>query len=468
MDQHGKGAATRSRSGRIVAAAGLALAFTAGSAIEAYAQRCKPSRPRPPVVISHMGLCEFDPETMSFAGKPAEQAMCLMRAAEVSRNRNVGPMLEGIPSGIASRVGQTTGLPDRDALAAHLVELGLVWDYAPFLWTPLARARDNDMESPQVRYFVIHDTSSPFIGGRPFPSDIDENQSINNLARYDCKDDWALAHVFINRGGKMLLSRELSEPWRATKFERATVFEGALKGLFLHVELVQPRGSLPGRGRNDARAPDPGFSQAQYDRLALVYVLASVRADRWLIPAFHAALDSGIRGGHDDPQNFDIDTFATSIDTLVDRLMQGPAAVASVTIEAAPEAAASAEHGSTSVVRASLGRQAASPTMPAIADAPAIATSGAASETSATVIPATATLDPPPETAVETPTTAQPVVQHAAPAPKQQAWKQQAWKQPQAWKRQGWKRQSWKRQAWQRKSYRSRYVSSKPKSRHRR
>ncbi len=104
----------------------------------------------------------------------------------------------------------------------------------------------------------------------------------------------------------MLLGHELSQPWRATRFERATRFGTDLKGLFLHVELVQPRRSQPGRGRgNDALAPTPGFSDIQYDRLALIYTIASVRAGRWLIPAFHVAIDSGIRGGHDDPQNFE-------------------------------------------------------------------------------------------------------------------------------------------------------------------
>ena len=80
------------------------------------------------------------------------------------------------------------------------------------------------------------------------------------------------------------------------------------------------RAAASAAGRNDARAPDPGFSDAQYDRLALIYVIASVRAERWLIPAFHAAIDSGIRGGHDDPQNFDVDAFGWSIDRLVRRL----------------------------------------------------------------------------------------------------------------------------------------------------
>jgi hypothetical protein len=92
-------------------------------------------------------------------------------------------------------------------------------------------------------------------------------------------------------------------------------------GLFLQVELIQPRRAAPGRGRrNDALAPTPGFSRAQYERLALVYTIASVRAGRWLIPAFHAPIDAGIRGGHDDPQNFELDAFATSLETLLARL----------------------------------------------------------------------------------------------------------------------------------------------------
>jgi len=316
-----------------------AAAYLCTTAVEAYAQNCKPRRPRPPITLTTLGPCEFNPETFSFAGTPAEQIRCLLRSAD--RTRNLGPQLDRVPAALASRAGQPDGLPDRDALVAHLIALGLVWDYAPFLWQPLSRARDNDPDAPQARYLVIHDTSSPFIGGRPFPADIDENRNINSLARYMCKDDWAFAHVVINRGGKMLLSRELSEPWRAMKFERATRFGTDLKGLFLHVELVQPRGSMPGRGhRNDARAPDPGFSAAQYERLALIYVIASVRSGRWLIPAFHAAIDAGIRGGHDDPQNFALDAFAASVDRLVHRLLHGePAVAARPAATASPTAA---------------------------------------------------------------------------------------------------------------------------------
>ena len=68
------------------------------------------------------------------------------------------------------------------------------------------------------------------------------------------------------------------------------------------------------------KAPIRPFTAAQYDRLALLYVIASVRSSRWLIPAYHAALDADIRNGHDDPLNFDAESFANSIAKLVDTL----------------------------------------------------------------------------------------------------------------------------------------------------
>jgi len=72
------------------------------------------------------------------------------------------------------------------------------------------------------------------------------------------------------------------------KFERALFVGNALKGLFLHVELIQPRRRGPGRHSNDIAAPNPGFTAAQYRQLALLYTIASVRAGEWLIPAFYA------------------------------------------------------------------------------------------------------------------------------------------------------------------------------------
>ena len=294
----------------------------------ALSNNCKPIHPRPLIILKDMGACRFDPQTLSFGGEPAEQARCLMRGMDASRN--LGPALETLPPALANRVGRDSGLPAREALSAFLSKQNLEWDFAAHLWQPLSRARDDDPDAPMARYFVIHDTSGPSLGHRSFPSDLDVNPKINSLAGFKCNDGWGKAHVVVNRSGGMLLDHELSIPWRETKFERAVNFAGALKGLFLHVEMIQPRRSA-GRWGGDAQSPDPSFTTAQYDRLALLYVIASVRAGRWLVPAFHAAIDAHIRNGHDDPLNFDAQSFAGSLDGVVAAL-QTPAVTPAETV----------------------------------------------------------------------------------------------------------------------------------------
>jgi len=311
--------------GGAVAMAGLAALVLALSANAALSASCKPSHPRPPIVLKDMGACAFDPQTLSFAGTPREQARCLMRGMDATRN--LGPKPDHLPPALASRIGQTGGLPTREALSGLLSRQNLEWDFAAYLWQPLSRADDDDPGAPMARYFVIHDTSGPSFGRRAFPADIDTSTKINNLASFKCRDGWGKAHVVVNRFGGMLLDHELEIPWRETKFERAVNFAGALKGLFIHVEMIQPRRSAVGpdrQRRNDAQSPDPSFTRAQYDRLALLYVIASVRAGQWLVPAFHAAIDAHIRNGHDDPLNFDIASFAASLDAVVDRLHGAP------------------------------------------------------------------------------------------------------------------------------------------------
>ena len=269
-----------------------------------------------------MGACAFDPQTLSYSGDPVAQAKCLMRGMDATRN--LAPTLESLPPALASRVGQDSGLPSREALSTFLSKENLEWNFAAYLWRPVSRAHDNDPEAPPARYFVIHDTSGPNYGHRSFPDDIDVRTKINNLDRFKCSDEWGKAHVVVNRPGEMLLDHDFAIPWRETRFEQAANFAGALKGLFLHVELMQPRRSADGRGwRNDAQPPNPAFTAAQYDRLALLYVIASVRAEHWLIPAFHAAIDAGIRDGHDDPLHFDVASFADSVERVVDEVADG-------------------------------------------------------------------------------------------------------------------------------------------------
>ncbi len=303
---------------RSLLATGLASAMLLGSVQAGLSNQCKPSHFRAPFFVKSMGACAFDPETLSYAGTPVEQAMCLMRGMDATRN--LGPPLQSLPPGLSSRIGQATGLPSREALSGYLSTQNLETDFAAHLWQPLSRAHDNDPDAPMARYFVIQDTSGPTFGRHGFPDNInEESASFNNLQNFACSDGWGKAHVVVNRVGEMILDHEFAVPWRETKFEQAAEFGGALQGLFVHIELIQPR--QRGRG-GDGHSPDPAFTPAQYDRLALLYTIASVRKGKWLIPAFHAAIDAEIPNGHDDPLNFDIDSFAGSLDRLAEKLGQ--------------------------------------------------------------------------------------------------------------------------------------------------
>jgi hypothetical protein len=280
----------------------------------AFATSCRPRRPLPTVILTSMGPCNFDRDTLSFAGSPVEQAACLMRP--VNQWAHLGLPLAELPKALAQRIGGTTPMPDRGALTALINETGLSPRFADGLADEVSRARDNDAQAPMARYFVIHDTSGPRFGS--FPANLDENVKINNLERFSCSDHAEIAHAFINRRGGVSFGHDFGVPWRATKFERALSFGTNLKGLFLHVELIQPR--RRGRRGSDISAPMPGFTTAQYERLALLYTIASFRAGARLVPAFHAVIDSGVRGGHDDPQNFEVDAFARALDGITEQL----------------------------------------------------------------------------------------------------------------------------------------------------
>jgi hypothetical protein len=298
----------------VVAGLACALATIPGVLLatgDALAANCKPHRPKPPVILTGMGPCGFEPARLAFAGEPEAQARCLMRPVGV--RAKLGPILDALPPAFAERIGGNAPLPSRAALTAHLTAIGFADAFVANLFWPVSRAQDGDPFAPSARYLVLHDTSGPYL--RRFPDNLDTTARFNNLRNFHCSDHWALAHVVINRPGDIYVGHDFAEPWRATKFERATGFGTDLKGLFLHVEMIQPR-----RGRGGTIAPTPGFTAEQYDRLALVYVTASVRAGQWLIPATHAAIDNGVKNGHDDPQNFEFASFAASLARLGARL----------------------------------------------------------------------------------------------------------------------------------------------------
>ena len=264
-----------------------------------------------------VGACRFDVAALSFAGTPSEQAQCLLRPIAIGGVP--GPWLPQLPPALGRLLGQQGVEVTRETLRRYLGGQGLQEArLGGSLASPVSRARGGAPQAPAARYFVIHDTSAPYLRDQPFPADLDTLPAINGLDRYRSASNEAVAHVFVSRRGETMVGHDFSVPWRATRLESQVVGLPS-KGLFLHIELVQPSRRDPSNSNsnNDRFAPDPGFARAQYEMLALLYVMASVRAGQWLVPAFHAALDEGIQGGHDDPQNFQL----TLLDEAIGRLL---------------------------------------------------------------------------------------------------------------------------------------------------
>lgn len=267
-----------------------------------------------PTVAKEVGACHFDSATLAFVGEPLDQARCLLRP--VRKYGQIEQQPAQLPVVLSERIGHVFEV-DRVKLSARLSVDGVYGDLAR-LDTSVSKGNDNAPNAPSARYFVIHDTSSPWFGDRAFPDDMETSNAVNRLEAFAGAN--SVAHVFVNRRGEILLGHDFSQPWRATKLESQAIGLPA-KGLFLHVEFVQPRRRDPQGGpKNDAIAVSPGLSESQYQRLALLYTLASARAGRWLIPAFHAALDEGLSDAHDDPQNFEIVQFGTAVTELLTAL----------------------------------------------------------------------------------------------------------------------------------------------------
>jgi hypothetical protein len=114
------------RTGLIASAFACAIWVASGST--ALSDACKPSRPRPPVILKDMGACSFDTQTLSFLGDPVEQAKCLVRGMDVTRN--LKSRLDSLPPALASRVGSDNSLPAREVLSAYLSKRNMEWDFA--------------------------------------------------------------------------------------------------------------------------------------------------------------------------------------------------------------------------------------------------------------------------------------------------------------------------------------------------
>lgn len=261
-------------------------------------------------VVSAQGVCsrfQAVPERCDLNAAPVEQAKCLLRP--VKKFAHLGEPLRELPAPLDSLIGQSTELTItlqqvKRFLATHGIAEA---DVGGSLSVPLTK--------PQ--YFVIHDTSD-LLQANDFPANINNaSSSLNRLSR---RVATKICHVYINRVGQSATAVvfESSRPPSGTKLG---LCNRVPRTAFIHIENIQPRiRDRSVRSPNDALAPVPGFSDAQLERLALVYVVASVRSGKWLIPAFHSPIDLGFPDRHDDPQNFDLQAWATKLQTLMSAL----------------------------------------------------------------------------------------------------------------------------------------------------
>lgn len=245
-------------------------------------------------------------------------ARCLIRP--VLRGGNPGVMPTELPAILSGLIGKPVDI-DIAKLRKHLSDNSI---------PDIAVGGTVNQDIAKVRFFVIHDTSSPEIKAASFPSNINEaGWSSNNLTGW--VNGTTPTHVFVNRIGESQRKTDFKTAVRATKYESGLdkptgsarqEARNFRTGQFVHIELIQPRRrSNPNSGFFDI-APVPGFAPKQLERLALLYVVASVRSKRWLMPVFHFSLDNPIPDAHDDPQNFDLNAWLDSVNSLLSKLRQ--------------------------------------------------------------------------------------------------------------------------------------------------
>jgi len=265
-----------------------------------------------PASAEVIGTCQFDRATLSFAGTPLDQSKCLMRKVlplGVKADQPLPPVIvhlmsEAAPPTPAHKAAAIAALPQ------------------PYRSFAIEHANDPVSQTEAglpLLYFVIHDTSTPFLDDEPFPKNLDSNRQINDFTPYMNGTFAAepVAHIFLSRGGQIWAGHDFAVAWRATKLE-SYVIGPAARGRFVHIEVMQPRRFIDGYDDlAHTQGPSPGFSAAQYRQLAALYIYASARAGRWLIPAQHSTIDDGIPDAHDDPQGFELEKFGAALEELL-------------------------------------------------------------------------------------------------------------------------------------------------------
>ena len=192
-------------------------------------------------------------------------ARCLIRP--VSRGGNVGQTPAVLPNILKDLIGKQMTV-DLVKLRKYLTDNGI---------------KESDIggtinqDTTKVRFFVIHDTSYPEIKEASFPADMNgATWKSNKLSNWVSSD--TPVHMFVNRVGESATKTDFNLVARGTKYEYGRDIANAAQrlqarekrgGLFVHIELIQPRRKSNPRTFFDL-APTPGFTEKQIDRLALL------------------------------------------------------------------------------------------------------------------------------------------------------------------------------------------------------
>lgn len=269
----------------------------------------------------HTGLCRFNAQNRTFEGTPAQQAACLTRQVKrlgIIGNETITLYLKRLSGKPALSIQKVQTLLDSQQIKS--ADVG------------------GDLNKPiSANYFIIHDTSTPNCSEEgdlascqkrgEFPINRDDASWNYNkdFGGHPVQYPHRLAHVFTNRVGASITEVNFAYHIATTKFESCVDVPMKIN-LFVGVENIQPRVGdpripKPGKKANDFDAPNPGFTNKQYERLALIYIVASARRGQWLIPAFHAVLDQYYADGHDDPQRFDMEVFSAAVQKYTERIL---------------------------------------------------------------------------------------------------------------------------------------------------
>lgn len=257
---------------------------------------------------------KFNTQTQSFEGTPVEQAKYLL--SPVKKYAKIGESIAALPP-VLEQLLSGNPMIDKQKLKIYLsnnqiTENNIGGNIDDFV--------SKTQKGNLAKYFIIHDTSTPNYEQLEIPNNIDSANWKPNLLKIYKNATKKSAHIFIDRMGNSITQNNLITPWRATKLELKAIGTSS-RGLFIHIELIQPR-KADFNKVNDAIAPNPGFTAIQLKRLALVYIVASARRGKWLLPAYHAVLDNGISDGHDDPQNFDLYKWDSILGILIQDIMK--------------------------------------------------------------------------------------------------------------------------------------------------